>query len=333
MPFVGDAPKSEIDDARVATVGAIISRGEPLATESELVTAETAAAGAPNDTKAQYEAAGRASSSQWVVVGHVKPHPAGIPGYHLELEACQVSSGRVESLARDIDPTKANVQIAEMLALLLRPEGIGNSPIPWENDVLQAPPPPKPPPPKPPPPKPLPPPPPPKPAVPEPDRGYGIHAPFALGVGLGVDGAFAHPSVPAPLTEPSTFAFEGTITGEWAPLSAERYPQLLRGVALRADLGGNLYGPAAVLLDGGVRWAIPIVPKLRIFVGPEVTIGGFFVTTGDQESRFLLRTDVFAAMGFGEHFQLELAFDVQSALGGTGTIVTGGTMLRGLVRF
>jgi len=166
--------------------------------------------------------------------------------------------------------------------------------------------------------------------VPEPDRGYGIHAPFALGIGLGVDGAFAHPTSGNGL---STFAFEGTITAEWAPLAAESYPKLLRGLAVRADLGGNLYGPSAVLLDAGGRWAIPIVPKLRIFVGPEIAIGGFFVTTGDQESRFLLRTDAFAAIGFGEHFQLELAFDVQSAFGGSGTIVAGGPMLRALVRF
>src|SRR6185437_14399283 len=72
LPFSGEATRGDIDAARTATMGALISRGEPLATESELVTAETAAQGAPNDTKAQYVAAGRASSAKWVVVGHVK---------------------------------------------------------------------------------------------------------------------------------------------------------------------------------------------------------------------------------------------------------------------
>ncbi len=130
----------------------------------------------------------------------------------------------------------------------------------------------------------------------------------------------------------STFAFLGTLTGEYAPLSDEKYPQILRGLALRADFGGNLYGPGAVQLDVGGRWAIPIVPKIRLFVGPEVTIGGFFVTTGDKQARFLLRTDAFASIGFGEHVQLEAAFDVQSAFGGE-AIVVGGAMVRALYRF
>jgi hypothetical protein len=330
LPFLGSATKEQLDGARLATSGAAISKAHTLASDSELVTAQTAIADGVADTKTEYQAAGRASSSQWVIVGHVTPHPNGpIPnGYRLEVEACQVDSGRVESLAREIDPTKANVQIGEMLALLLRPEGIANADIPWENEVVKPPPPPPPPPKKPPPPPP--PPPPPKPVVPEPDRGYGIHAPFAFGIGFGVNGAFAHPSGGNGL---STFAFLGTITGEWAPLADEKNPQLLRGIAIRADFGGNFYGPNAIVLDAGARWAIPLVPKLRIFIGPEVTIGGFFVTTGDQQSRFLLRTDAFASIGFGEHVQIEAAFDVQSAFGATEPIVLGGAMVRALYRF
>ena len=221
LPFLGNATKDQLDAARIATSGAAISKAHTLASESELVTAQTAVADGVADTKSEYQAAGRASSSQWVVVGHVTPHPNGpIPnGYRLEVEACQVDTGRVESLAREIDPTKANVQIGEMLALLLRPEGIANADIPWENEVVKPPPPP-----------------PPKPVVPEPDRGYGIHAPFAFGFGLGVNGAFAHPTGGNGL---DTFAFMGTITGEWAPLSDEKNPQLLRGIAIRADFGGN----------------------------------------------------------------------------------------------
>jgi hypothetical protein len=151
-----------------------------------------------------------------------------------------------------------------------------------------------------------------------------------VGLGLGPTGALVRPDTGAGL---SSFALFGVITGEWAPLAAETNAALVRGLALRADFGGTLYGPGAVTLDVGGRWAIPIFPKLRIFVGPEVALGGFFVTTGDKESRFLLRTDAFAAIGFGEHVQLELAFDIQSALGGSGAIVTAGPMLRGLVRF
>ena len=147
---------------------------------------------------------------------------------------------------------------------------------------------------------------------------------------MGINGAFAHPS---PANGLSTFTFLGVVSGEYAPLAGETFPALVRGIALRADFGGSLYGPNAIALDVGGRWAIPVYPKLRIFVGPEITFGGFFVTSGDQQSRFLLRTDAFASIGFGDHVQLELAFDVESAFGGTGLIMVGGTIVRGLYRF
>jgi len=143
LPFLGNGTKEQLDAARTATLGAVVQRGFTPATESEIVTAQIAVADGVADTKTEYQAAGRASSSPWVLVGHVAIHTTVVTtGYRLEIEACLVDSGRVESLAREITPAVANNQIAEMLALLLRPEGIANAEIPWENEVVKPPPPP-----------------------------------------------------------------------------------------------------------------------------------------------------------------------------------------------
>ena len=89
------------------------------------------------DTSAEYRAAGRAAGAQWTVAGHVDSHGWA---YRLELEACQVATGRVESLAREIDPRQAAPQIAEMLALLLRSQGVGDTVPPWDQPAPTPPP-------------------------------------------------------------------------------------------------------------------------------------------------------------------------------------------------
>src|SRR5215472_10875753 len=125
LPFlsVGNATSAQLDAAGVATRTAAVQLGHKLPTDAEMLTAKMATKDGVADTSQEYRAAGRASSSDWTVVGLVEQHGAS---YRLELEACQVDSGRVESVAREVDTSRAAGQIGEMLAVLLRPEGIGS---------------------------------------------------------------------------------------------------------------------------------------------------------------------------------------------------------------
>lgn len=317
LPFIPSADfvnRDQVEEVRTATKGAVMQRAHTLASDSELATAVTAVQDGVADTSAEYRIAGKAATSQWTVVGRV----ALRNGYwHTEIEVCQVETGRVESLTRDVDPRVGSTQIGEMLALLLRPEGIGNAEVPWANQTLPPIVPDKPPPPK------VPPPPPEPPKPPAVKHDYAEKFPIAVGAGLGMNGAFVRPEGGAGL---STLAVFGFLTGEYA---FERVP----GLALRGNFGGNFYGPSSISVDVGARYAIPLVPTARLFFGPEVTIGALFPIGGDKSPRFLLRTDVFVALGLGERVQIEAAFDLMSAFGGDGPLVLGGGLLRGLFRF
>lgn len=317
LPFIPSADfvnRDQVEEVRTATKGAVTQRAHTLASDTEIATAVTAVQDGVADTSAEYRIAGKAATSQWTVVGHVSLRN----GYwHTEIEVCQVETGRVESLTRDVDPRVGSAQIGEMLALLLRPEGIGNAEVPWANQTLPPIVPDKPPPPK------VPPPPPEPPKPPAVKHDYAEKFPIAVGAGLGLNGAFARPEGGAGL---STLAVFGLLTGEYA---FERVP----GLALRGNFGGNFYGPSSIFVDVGARYAIPLVPTARLFFGPEVTIGALFPIGGDKSPRFLLRTDVFVALGLGERVQIEAAFDLMSAFGGDGPLVLGGGLLRGLFRF
>ncbi|CAN5766880.1 hypothetical protein BH09MYX1_BH09MYX1_34020 [soil metagenome] len=323
LPFLPSADfvnRDQLEQVRTATKAAVTQRAHTLASDSELAAAVTAVQDGVADTSAEYRVAGKAATSQWTVVAHL----AFRNGYwHLEVEVCLVATGRVESLTRDVDPRAGTQQIAEMLALLLRPEGIGNADVPWANQTLPPILPDKPPDPPKPPVPPVPPKPPEPPPVPAVKHDYAEKFPIAVGLGLGVNGAFVRPSGGAGL---STLAVYGLVSGEYA---IDRVP----GLALRGNFGGNLYGPSSIFVDVGARYAIPLVPTARLFFGPEVTIGALFPIGGDKSPRFLLRTDVFASLGIGERIQLEAVFDLMSAFGGDGPLVLGGGMLRGLVRF
>lgn len=269
--------------------------------------------GAP-DTREEYRAAGRASSSQWTVAGRVAPREGG---YRLEVEACQVDSGRVESLARDIEPSQATSEIAEMLALLLRPEGIGNADIPWQHGQPKPPTPP-PPTPKPPEPPPTPPPPPPPPAV---KHAYAEGHPLSLGLGVALTSAVSRPKNAS-----------GSPTAVSVEASGGYALDAVPGLELRGDFAGSVAGPGSIFFDAGARYAIPVVPTARLFVGPEATIGAFFPTGGDKTARFYARGSAFVALGIGARAQVELSGDIAPVLGSSTLVLAGGT-LRGLVRF
>src|ERR1019366_8189617 len=107
LPFisVGSATAAELEAARAATRTAVIALSDTLPTGAEMLTAEMSTKDGVADTSQEYRAAGRASSSDWTVLGHVEQHGATS---HLEIDACEVASGRVESLAREIDASQAS---------------------------------------------------------------------------------------------------------------------------------------------------------------------------------------------------------------------------------
>jgi hypothetical protein len=318
LPFqsTSAATSQDLDTARDATRAAVIALAHTLPTESEMLTAQMSSKDGVADTGEEYRAAGRASTSDWTVMGHVEGHGAT---YRLELDVCQVAGGRIESLAREIVPAQAPAQIGEMLALLLRPEGLANAPIPWERNVVVAPvapakevaPPPAP----------APPPPPPAPVQPAVRHAYAEGHPLGLGVFTSVLGTISRP--PGAVGS-STAALVGASIG-YALTT-------LPGFEFRGDFDFSVAGPSSVTVDGGVRYAIPIVPSVRLFIGPEATVGGFFASGADKTPRALLQAAAFASIGVGERVQLEVAGNLGYAAGPAALSLGGGT-LRALVRF
>ncbi|WP_394845847.1 hypothetical protein LZC95_00090 [Pendulispora brunnea] len=325
LPFSGTnsaASKADLDAARSATQNAVAKGGHTQPAPSEMLTAEMAVKDGVADTSEELRAAGRASSSQWTMSARVEPHGPG--RYRIEIEVCQVKSGRVESLAREIDAAQAVPQIGEMLALLLRPEGIANAPIPWERASPELPPAQEPPA------QQLPPPSPttvetapPQPAKQETAKSYGEGRPVAVGAGLGFLSAFVRPD-----------NAQGTATSLFLSGSiGYALEQVLPGLELRADFGGALAGPKALMLEGGARYMRTVVPSLRIYAGPEAEIGAFFTLGGNKTTRFLARGAGVLGMALSEQAAVELSADLAVAPGGGGTLAFAGASARGVLRF
>lgn len=331
LPFTAPRglAKPELDQARKWAREAAISRGHAPPTDSEMLSAEMAVKDGQPDVSTEYRAAGRASGSKWTLTGRVERHDAppakqpdgseeeGYTTYRIEIEACEVESGRVESLAREIDPDEAPAQIGEMLGLLLRAEGIANAPLPWDNAAPHkrkpkpkpAPPPPPPPPPK-------------EPEVPLVRHTYGENRPAALGVSIGFSNALKRPDAARGSSNAMPI---GAVFG----YAIEQVP----GIELRGVFSSQVIGPRALEVSAGARYAIPILPQYRLFIGPEALLGAHVALGADKTARFLAHGSAFAAWGITEMFQVEIAGDLAAALGGTGTLILGGGTVRGLVRF
>ena len=129
LPFSSARPgAAHVIEAEAATKGATLRLEHTFPSEAELASGRAAVKDRHADTSEEYRAFGKEARSDWTVRGVVDAHENG---YRLELETCQIRSGRVEYLARDISPASAEAQVREMLALLLRPEGIGTGEVPW----------------------------------------------------------------------------------------------------------------------------------------------------------------------------------------------------------
>src|SRR5947208_3473331 len=97
LPFTsaGGTTGAELEQARKATRDAAVSNRHKLATDAQLALAEKAMPRGGATSSVDFRAAGRASSSDWVITGRVE-HGATI---RLELEVIYVDTGRLETLA------------------------------------------------------------------------------------------------------------------------------------------------------------------------------------------------------------------------------------------
>lgn len=293
--------------AQSATQAAVVAQKHEQPSPVEVSSGNAAVKDGQADTSDEYRAFGTAANVAWTLRGTAIHR---FEGYRLELEVCQIKTGRVELLAREIDETQETAQIAEMLALLLRPEGIANAELPWQNSKAK----PKEPE------KPAPPPPPPGP--PPVRHAYAEEHPLALGVTVGVLSAVSRPGN---ATGPSTSLYLGA-TGAY-------HLEAVPGLELRGNLAGTLAGPKAVLLDVGARYALPLAPTRRLFVVPDAGLGTFITLGAAKEARFWLRGAVFLSLGLGARVALEAGPDLGVTPGGSGAVVLFGGTLRGLARF
>lgn len=335
LPFASpsELPRPELEEARRWAREAVAQVGHENVTERELTEAEAAVRDGVADTTEECVAAGSAAGADWALTGHLErhEHPAALlpdgaeePGYttyRLELEACQVSTGRVESLSREVLPEEGAADVAQMLGLLLRPEGIMDADIPWDRGPRR-------------PPRSAPPPaaeeegPPPPPLAPPgeppaPRPVYGGAHPFALGASVGVSGALLRPELGR---GPSMAMHFG---GVLAYALAEGAP----GLELRAVVTGQPIGPRAVEVAAGARYAIAPFGNIPLFVGPELLLGAHVALGAEKATRFLAHGAAFAALAVTDNVQAEVAADLAGAFGGSGTLVLGGGTARALVRF
>jgi hypothetical protein len=110
-------------------------------------------------------------------------------------------------------------------------------------------------------------------------------------------------------------------------------PDVLSGLELRANIAGQVVGPRALEVSAGARWAIAPFGGIRLFVGPELLLGGHVALGANKTTRFLAHGSAFVAYGVTENVQVEIAGDLMPAFGGTGTLLLGGGTARVAVRF
>jgi hypothetical protein len=316
-PASGTTPPRLVDGARRSTQQAVERLAHTLPPTAQAYAADVVVPDGTPDTTKEYRDAGRASGSQWTVAGRVEAHGWA---YRLELEACRVDSGRVESLAREIDLRQPVPQIAEMLALLLRPEGVGVAAPPWESNE-----------------------PPPLveptsnatptptsttstststslPLLPVPEPPV-LH-PLSLALGLDLLSFSSHVDP----TSSSALSSGLTLDLAYALTDAPR-------LELRALVGAEVIGPLSLRFDLGPRVLFPLGSARRVWLGPEGGVGGFFATASGELPRLWLRGALPLQYLATEWAALEVYPEVGGALGGTASLLVVGAGVRLLVRF
>ncbi|WP_437733376.1 hypothetical protein [Sorangium sp. So ce1335] len=303
------------------------------------------------DTADELRAVSAQTGADWVLTGTVEP---AVTTARVELTAYLASTGRVESVAREVDRDQSARQTQEMLALLLRPEGVGIGELPWERPARA-------------PAAGAPPPPledetvvlPPVPAAPPappakevlmayplgPERvwpAYPGGRRFSVSASLGAAVAAAR----LPGASGSAASMVGAARVAYAPGD--------RGFEVFAGGGGNLVGPFAGWIEGGAR--LMLTPSMTphegawrafpLHVGPAIHLGAFFRSgagvagpggatyRGDLEVHPALGASLDVALALGPSVQLEAQLgNLRWVPTGEGSLILLGATLGAGARF
>ena len=281
---------------------AVIEAGHRLVPELETDAAIRSVADGEPDNADEFSAMAAPSHADWVVVPKILPFP---PGYGLELTAYQSSSGRTETVVREIETAKIHQQVLEMVKLLLRPEGLGTDPLPWEKTV-------------------------------KPSSGRAsereeseVHttapgsatnsASDKLGVIVGL-GAGAAACVSSARSDRSASVL-GEIVGGW---------RFRSGLALQVDF--RAHRSTDIVLQGEVagRYLVPVTSDESLAVGAEAAVG----TTLTTPRAFTLRASPVIDFGVTDavHLQATVGDATWFKMKDASAVFVGGT-LRGVLRF
>ncbi|XXT18944.1 hypothetical protein WME94_52840 [Sorangium sp. So ce429] len=280
LPARGGTDAAARSAAEADVARALAALGHTPAPDSAVAAALKGVADGVADAADEYRAVSAQTGAEWVLTGTVEP---AVTTTRVELTAYLASTGRVESVAREVDRDQSSRQTQEMLAVLLRPEGVGVGALPWERPV-RAPPA----------------------SAPPPSAGGTVvlppvpEAPAAppakevlMAYPLGPERVWPAYSggrrvaVSASLGAAVAAARLPGASGSAASLvGAARVAYALgdRGFELFAGGGGNLVGPFAAWLEGGAR--LLLTPSLApqdgawrafpLHVGPALHLGAFF---------------------------------------------------------
>ncbi|WP_437656438.1 hypothetical protein [Sorangium sp. So ce1182] len=285
LPARGGTDAAARSAAAADVARALAALGHTPAPDSAVAAALKGVADGVADTADEYRAVSAQTGAEWVLTGTVEP---AVTTTRVELTAYLASTGRVESVAREVDRDQSPRQTQEMLAVLLRPEGVGVGELPWERPVRA-------------PPASAPPPSaggtvvlPPVPAGPEAPPAKEVLMAYPLGperVWPAYSGG-RRVAVSASLGAAVAAARLPGASGSAASLvGAARVAYALgdRGFELFAGGGGNLVGPFAAWLEGGAR--LLLTPSLApqdgawrafpLHVGPALHLGAFFRSGAD----------------------------------------------------
>jgi hypothetical protein len=298
-----------------ATAAALTALGHTSPTAAETAEGE-AAAGALEDRSAGLVSIGKVTSSDWVI----EPTLSGVVGgQRVEVKACQVSSGRVETLARDLDPAvDASSQVRELLGLLLRAQGVGDDPLPWEKRAALPPPPKTNTPPAPTPTaKPLP-------AAPaDPPPSWDSGGDYRLGLELGASAIAVRPDHTVGDRAVGTWALVGLIR---LPIGDPKTPHW----ELAGSIGGWYGAFGGVRLGLGMRYAI--FASERFVVAPELALGALAQVGGNGDARLLFAGGAHFSFILLRSLELEVHPSIDLSPGGSGAVVIAGGTVGALFR-
>ncbi|XXX76241.1 hypothetical protein WMF30_52185 [Sorangium sp. So ce134] len=350
LPARGGTDEAARSAAQAEVARGLAALGHTPVPDAAVAAALKGIADGVADTTDEYRAVSAQTGADWILSGTVEP---AVTTARVELTAYLASTGRVESVAREVERDRSAQQTQEMLAVLLRPEGVGVGELPWERPAGSAPPG------APPPsaggaavlpPVPAPPPSPPAKEVQMayplgPERvwpAYSGGRRLALSASLGA--AFAAARLPGASGSAASLVGAARVA----------YAAGDRGLELFAGGGGNLVGPFAGWIEGGAR--LMLTPSLTpeggafrafpLHVGPALHAGAFFRSgagavgpdgatyRGDLEVHPVIGASLDVALALSAAVQLEAQLgNLRWVPTGDGSLLLLGATLGAGVRF